>query len=360
MTFSRKFSKIFSLFLIVFIAYNAVIWFCFTRDLQKSDRPGRGDLARLGYISGIQSFTERPPVLPRQHLEFREYHGQPVDMITIGDSFTNGGGIGHNRYYQDYIASVSNLTVLNVEPYQDMDFVTQTVLYVNNGFLDRIRPRYLLLSSSVKYCAERFAASVDFDRTLSMAELARHKQYHFRINLEEEGGDVPDNVFRFINDGNFKYLLYTIYYRFSDHAFFSKTYRTTLDRPFFSGNMETTLLFLRDDVKNIAFTDRAAAATINRNLNTLADRLAAKGIQLVFMPVVDKYDLYSDHIVANRYPRNRFFDELRPLPRRYRLIDTKAILGDRVRKGERDLFYVDDTHWTWKSSKIIFETERFP
>lgn len=359
MAHSKTFFTRFIWFLLAFISCNALIWFTVTRDLRRGDRPGCGDLARLGYIPGIVSFTEPAPPLPRRHLEIEEYHGQPVDVVTIGDSFSNGGGVGANRYYQDYLASISNLTVLNVEPYEDLDFVTQAVLYANNGFLDRVRPRYLLLSSTAKYCAARFAAPVDFERTLGMAELARHRKYGFRQVAEQDEVPLPENMFRFVNEGNFRFLLYNLYYRLSDHAFFSKTYRASLDRPFFSGNRGSTLLYYRDDVRNIAFLDRHAVAKINDNLNRLADRLAAKGIRLVFMPVVDKYDLYAGHIVANRYPRNTFFEELRNLPHRYRLIDTKAILGGEVAQGEQDIFYVDDTHWTWKASHRIFETERF-
>jgi hypothetical protein len=356
----KAFIKYFLLFLAAFIACNALLWCSFTRDLRKSDRPGRGDLARLGYISGIISFSEESPELPRRHLELEEYHGQPVDMITIGDSFSNGGGFGPNRYYQDYIASNSNLTVLNIEPFEDLDFVTQASLYVNNGFLDHAQPRYLLLSSTAKYCVARFSDDVDFDRTLSMAELASHKKYGFRQSLEQDSARIPENVFRFVNEGNFKFLLYNICYRFSDHAFFSKTYRLPLDRTFFSGNRGTTLLCYRDDIKNISYLTPDTVAKINENLNLLADRLAVKGVHLVFMPVVDKYDLYFEHIVMNRYPRNNFFDMLRPLKRRYRLIDTKEILGEAIRNGEKDIFYVDDTHWTWKASKKIFESVKFP
>jgi hypothetical protein len=78
------------------------------------------------------------------------------------------------------------------------------------------------------------------------------------------------------------------------------------------------------------------------------------------MPVVDKYDLYSDDIVRNPYPKNPFFDELRKLPKRYTLIDTKAILEPMVKAGVKDVFYPDDSHWTCKASKKVFETVRFP
>lgn len=77
------------------------------------------------------------------------------------------------------------------------------------------------------------------------------------------------------------------------------------------------------------------------------------------MPCVDKYNLYSNYIINNPYPRSIFFEELRKLPKRYHLIDTKAILTEEVRKGEKDVFYADDTHWSWKASKKVFETIKF-
>jgi hypothetical protein len=50
---------------------------------------------------------------------------------------------------------------------------------------------------------------------------------------------------------------------------------------------------------------------------------------------------------------------LRPLPRRYTLIDTKAILAEELRKGVKDVYYADDTHWSWKASEAIFKVVTF-
>jgi hypothetical protein len=47
------------------------------------------------------------------------------------------------------------------------------------------------------------------------------------------------------------------------------------------------------------------------------------------------------------------------LPKEYLLIDTKAILAKAIEEGELDLFYQDDTHWTWKASQRIFSAVRF-
>lgn len=345
-------------YLIVFVLYNAIIWVYFTSKFQEPQQYGIGDLARMGYMPWVRSVTVPDPLVTKKHIEIEAYSGQAIDMLTVGDSFSNGGG---GTYYQDYIASLNRISVLNVEPYRDIDFVSQIAIYLNNGFLDHVRPRYLLLSSSEKYCVERFSRQVDFDRNISMSELATKKKFGFQRghNPDIEAPLTVKGMMKFINEGNFKLLEYLILYRFSDHAFFSKVYRMPLSTALFSGDYDTTLLFYRDDLRNISYSTAEAVRAMNDNLNRLADRLALKGITLVFMPVVDKYNLYRPLIVENRYPVNALFDLLRPLPRRYQLIDTKRILTEEVQAGEKDLFLVNDTHWSWKAPKKIFESVLF-
>ena len=116
---------------------------------------------------------------------------------------------------------------------------------------------------------------------------------------------------------------------------------------------------------------------INDNLNNLSDRLKTKGITLVYMPIVDKLNLYGKFLIDKSYSKSSFFEYLRVLPeryiyskssffeylrvlpKRYIFIDTKAILLEELEKGEKDIFYADDTHWSWKASKKIFETVLF-
>jgi hypothetical protein len=59
-------------------------------------------------------------------------------------------------------------------------------------------------------------------------------------------------------------------------------------------------------------------------------------------------------------PRSEFFERLRPLPKNYLFIDTKAILADEVAKGEKDVFFSDDTHWSSKAGAAIFSRFVFP
>ena len=85
----------------------------------------------------------------------------------------------------------------------------------------------------------------------------------------------------------------------------------------------------------------------------MAQKLKEKNIQLIFMPAVNKYDLYSSFIVNNKYPMDQFFDRIRTLQKDYIFIDTKDILLKQLDKGEKDIYYIDDTHWSYKSSDVV-------
>ncbi len=171
-------------------------------------------------------------------------------------------------------------------------------------------------------------------------------------------GKLPFKV-SFINQGNLDCLLYNFLRIFSPNGYFLRTYLVDLSESLFSVENDKKLLFYHHDIAKIANSNDMTISALNKNLNTLAEILKKKNIRLYFMPAVDKYDLYSDYIVNNRYPKSIFFEKLRLLPKKYTFIDSKRILAREVSKGEKDIFYADDTHWSWKASKRIFEEVRF-
>ena len=56
--------------------------------------------------------------LPKKHLYKDNFNNHKVDILTIGDSFSRGGGAGENSYYQDFIATELDVNVLNIQPYK--------------------------------------------------------------------------------------------------------------------------------------------------------------------------------------------------------------------------------------------------
>ncbi|ABB32562.1 hypothetical protein GeomeDRAFT_1903 [Geobacter metallireducens RCH3] len=342
----KRWCRIFLAVVALFIGLNFLLWEVVTEDLLTDKHYAGGDLARMGYLARVKVPRTNHVDLPKRHLEVSDYAGQKIDVLTIGDSFSQGAAGGRNRYYQDYMASLSGVSVLNVGQYRGIDSITTVSIWCNNGYLDRLKPRYVLIEAAEKFSFDEFAQPIDFSRILSEEQLKGYR-------AKGGAGQMPE--VSFINTGNFKFILYNLLYPISDHAFVGKVHVRHLKGDLFTTAEPSTLLFLK--YKKFATADQIEA--LNRNLNTLSDKLAQKGIRLCFMPVVDKYNLYSEFIVDNPYPTSDFFEKLRPLPKRYIFVDTKKVLLDEVRRGEKDVFYADDTHWNWKASEAIFSRQLF-
>ena len=331
--------------LALFVAGNYAIWKSVTEDLVTDRHFHGGDLARMGYIPDAKMYRHNSTDLPRRHMRLTEYDGRRVDMITIGDSFSNGGGGGYNRFYQDYIASNDNLEVLNLNPIKGMDFISTIVTMLNNGFIEQSHTRYILIGAT-EIGWRDWANPIDFAQNIPMSDLDK-------LPIMNHYGGLPQVPF--VNNGNFKFLLFNLLYPVSDHALFGKVYTARLTRSFFSVPADRQLLYLPFR----SLPSRQDMERINHNLNELSDRLAARGIRLVFMPFADKYTLYAPWLEKKRFPENAFFEYLRPLEKRYTFIDTKALLREELERGEKDIYFADDTHSSWKASRKIFSTVRF-
>jgi hypothetical protein len=346
----KKLCMIYLISVIAFVLGNYAIWKSVTEVLLSSNYDG-GDLARLGYILDSKFLRKDYTDLPRQHIEIEDNKEfRKIDVLTLGDSFSNGGGGGKNRFYQDYIASLNSLEVENVKPFKEINFLATLSILNNNGYLDRVKPRHVIVSSSEKLCIERFSIPVNFDMNIPLDELLTCKRILY------SGGKVD---VKFINSGNLNYLKYKLLYYVSPNAIYSKTYKVKLARDFFSVRNSNSLLFYKDDIECIKWATDANIRKLNDNMNRMADILARKGIRFYFMPCADKYNVYSDYIVTNRYPHSVFFEKLRALPKRYTLIDTKEIVQKELQKGEKDIYYSDDSHWSWKAPEVIFSHYRF-
>lgn len=354
---NRCFFILLAICLAAFVLINFIIWKGWTEVLI-SPRYEGGDLARLGLVSGVKKVRHTYDDLTARHVEMSDYHGGRVDIITIGDSFSVGGGEGRNKYYQDYIASINGMTVLNIPTYKfdnmvfnAMPVATLAALY-HGGWLDRIKPRYVLIESVERYSIPRLVTHFDLNVRVKPQELER---YYRTTRL---GGSINQDV-TFINEANFKFLYYSLMYHFSEHAFRRLVVKTRLTKPMFSGKQGDMLLVHCDDIQQSPLATALNIRSANDNLNALARMLRSKGITLIFMPVVDKLNLYRPYLKNDGYPRSIFFEELRKLPKEYLFVDTKAILSKAIDEGELDLFHQDDTHWTWKASQRIFSTVRF-
>ena len=337
--------------MLLFIGLNAIIWTFFTRDILTFKPYYNGGLDRLGYIVGSKDYRVPETTLPRGHIENRDYQGQHVDVVTIGDSFSNMGSNGRDPLYQDWIASLYHLEVLNVQTLPGKSQLSTAVILLNSGYLDKVKPRFLIVETVERHCIGDPYEKLDLRQSAGLEVIER---YYRTAAFSSHSPETS-----FVNTGNFKFLMNNVLYRLSDRAYFSQVYVRELSTPLFSVKNDRLLLFYWEDIYHLRYQSKQKIEQFNDDLNGLADRLRAKGIRLLFLPAADKYNVYRDYIVDNPYPDSRFFEVLRQLPKHYLFVDTKALLLEEVRKGEKDVYYADDTHWSWKGAKKIAEAMRF-
>ena len=351
MTKHRTWALALLAFLAVFLLANFVIWKSFTADMLNAGEYVTPDLVRLSYLSGSTIRRKAGCTLPKQHIESAQFSGQRVDVLTVGDSFSNKKEVGPNQLYQDWLATERSLTVMNARPLGGLDEVETVIALLNSGYLDRVRPRAVILETAERYCIGRYAGDLDFGLTRPRREL----EAEYGKPEAEPGLPVPG----FVNMSNVKFLANSVLYKFSANAFFSQVYAKDLVAPFFSVPRDRRLLFFREELSSIPFATEHSVGLLNENLNELAQRLKKKGITLYFMPAANKYTIYSGYLADPAHPKSVFFELLRGLPKRYVFVDTKAILQEEVKKGEKDVYYPDDTHWSWKAAKKIAESMKF-
>lgn len=345
----KKFAFIFLFIIFIFAALNFSIWHLWTQKiLTRDDAFMTGDLTRLGYISHLIQPRTNEIDLPKQHFSKLDTT-LSYQLLTIGDSFSQGHSGGKNRYYQDYIASAFNWNVLSLEQFPSTTNYIETIIALsNNGFLEKYKIKYILLESTQRRVVERFSKIEDYTLNIPLKNIENFYEYQ-----EEHSFALPP--ISAINNGNFKFILYNILYSFSDRAFFSEVHQVKLDKSFFSVNSGKELLFYHKDILPIKKHTLSSISEVNTHLNRLANQLKDKGITLIFMPAVNKYDLYSDFIIKNHSQKDPFFDILRTLPKEYIFVDTKEILFSELRKGGKDIFYCDDTHWSYKASELLMQ-----
>jgi hypothetical protein len=345
----KKFIFYFLSTLILFIAINALIWNLSTKHiLVKNNTITSGDLARIGYLSSFTFPREDTLNLKKQHFEVNNYNFENLDLLTLGDSFSNGSAGGLNRYYQDYISTYLNWNILNINKYRQVNEIETIITLLNSGILKKMKVKYVLYESTQRKIVDRLTTNINY----SSNDTEKNIINYYKFGVKRKNVISLPNI-SFINNGNFKFLLFKFLYNFSDNAYISKVYIGTLDRKLFTTRPYKQFLFYKHELKSISKNTKQNLEIANNTLNKLAKKLKEQNIKLIFMPAVSKYDLYSKLMINNKYPKDPFFDIFRKLKKDYIFIDTKDILLKELEKDEKDIFYIDDTHWSYKASDTI-------
>lgn len=298
-----------------------------------------GDLNRLSKISFDKSYRNifydehYSKVLYKDISELDLTRKDSADIIIIGDSFSQMGSNG----YQNYLATDYSYNVVNINNKQNRGNPIETLYCLVNGdVLDNLQVNYIVLQSIEREFVRRREG---FDTNCALNAKAF-------IKVSE-----PSNAMHKLNDlGYFQdminYTWFNFLYQFNDKAYFSQVYKKPLvGRKLFS-TTQNQILFFSEDVENIKFIKKDYILELNKKLNFIAQKLRKRNIKLIVLPSPDKYDLYNDYILGNDLPKNLFFDYMNRVPKDYLFIDAKKLLLPFLKKGVKDVYWADDTHWS--------------
>lgn len=354
---NKKFAYWIIILLSCFVCFHLIVW-QFTKKVYP-DNHVVGDLVRMSYKFDLINPRENIDNLPKRHINFKNYNGEKVDVITIGDSFSNGAGGGSNRYYQDYISTKYNLKVLNLPDLSETNnYIDSIVILLNSGFFDKSKPKYIILE-----CVQRnLHLNIGLGKLIT--NISHSGNIFDKINKTKDIFNPKNNSknnIGFINNLNYNLLKYNFKFYLNSYGRYKNYYIEKLNGNFFSSDVKNELIFFRDDLDFLKYQTKENIEKLNHRINKLTYLLKQKGISLYFMPAVDKYNLYRDKLVdKEKYPKSIFFEYLRTLKKDYSFIDTKKILLSELNgKDFFDIYHSDDTHWSDKAREHIVNKIKF-
>lgn len=336
---SRKYFYCLVIILCAFMLANLALWHGYT---QKTF--AQRDLNRLGnFISTPEQTPDK--TYSRHRTVLSDYLKAGImtsfDVVTIGDSFSN-------TPYQDYLEEKYNLRTLNVR--FNGGCLKDLYIFIQSGLLDQVKPRAIIIETVARSTQDIFGKH---EEELPAINLTEAKELIFKHQTAEEfsSGLMPaimlDRNVNLIRSKLNRYI--TGSDRLTPEAHIAE-----LDRNFFTNaGQENLLLFYFYDLHYLEEPLNQEIAM--QNLNHAAELLRARNIKLIFMPCVDKYDLYYPYIINKRgRPENNLFAELESLPNKnYEFINTKVILRKALERGVKDLYWGGDTHWSWRGWEIV-------
>lgn len=306
----------------------------------------KGDLLRMGYLFDKKDYNSKK-IFDKEYKnkycfknvsDLNLKRNNKFTVLVIGDSFSEQENFG----YKNYLGSKKNISVVYLDNYFFNNPIS-TLYGLNNGnLLDSLDVDYIVLQ-----CIERTftfrGLNTDTSRVVNMDQLCTAP---IKTNYTQK------DRFKLFTNNLISFPLTNLQYLYDDNAYNGTVFKVKTTEELFSVN-RNELLFYDQDLNSLMMnSDLNYVNGLNKHLNTLSKKMAAREIQLIVLPAPDKYDLYYEFILPKNYPKPLFFDHLRGLKKDYLFLDAKEVLQADI-PHTKDLYYYDDTHWTPNASKLI-------
>lgn len=293
-----------------------------------------GDLGRLGQIpfGNIEKYN----VALDTNLVVNSYaiadSLQYDSIVVIGDSFSQ---FFDENGYVPFMANSLKVSVLNLK-------------YV----FWEIAPEQLfltLLNSS------RFKKN-----TIVIVESAERSIVNRLVNIKEEQIDLSlyisnNKVEWSINDKSLPFQPYYVASWMRMMMDFDNPVPVfdLIESKFSPSGFEDKLYVHMNDL-NFQYTSDSLLYEAFNKLMWLRRKAKEQGIELMYVVAANKYDVYSDAIKDSKYLRDETLNVFSDIDTTW-FVNTKTLLQPYVAYGVKDVYYVNDTHWSPVGAEIVGE-----
>ena len=102
--------------------------------------------------------------------------------------------------------------------------------------------------------------------------------------------------FQFISNVNYKVILFDLFYRFSENAFFSKVFISNLKDYYFENKNGNNLLFFHKDLKNQEDKNCKRTDMTIKNLNNYVKKMKIHNTKFILLISPDKFYIYRNFL----------------------------------------------------------------
>lgn len=291
-----------------------------------------GDLGNLGMIPSGEYAVGMTPDFVNYYECYSLEEAQDADIVVIGDSFSNKKDNG----FVNYLGHELGKKVCH--------------LYLEN--------------KKTNPCA---AANALIDNDLLpnckiMVVESCERQAIWRLNHCFDNSDIVFKERKGTSDKEFVISKYLNLNKFSSFLKLSLNVdnpvrKLKLDADYFTGKYADKLYFYASESDGggdlwYFDCDKSNYAVAKVNLLKLKQKAEEKGIGFYFLMPSDKFDMYYEKIKDNPYPKNPTFEYFFDVDTMW-YVAGKQILTPPLEDGVKDVYLVNDTHWSRIGAEII-------
>ena len=257
----------------------------------------------------------------------------PKAVYTIGDSFSAQDHLGYQQFFGESIGD----TIFNILHHFDISAEDLFCQLINSGLIGQG-------STIIVESVER-----NMIKRLCNVNLAGQLPKDHAKRITEGEGNGKMNIL----NGAAAKLRMTLGYK---NPIIS--YKTNVD--LFSHSTIHNKLFIFNSKWNsydygqdgdllFQYVEKEDFEKAFLNLYKLKELADSKNIKFMYLIVGDKYDVYEPFII-DKHPHNPTLDNC---PEEPWVINTKPMLQENARKGVKDIFRINDTHWSPIGAKLV-------